>query len=76
LAGGTHVVLRLDPSTVDLDRDNVHRHPYGWPLAWTRSYGNGRVFYTALGHEEGVWRDPRFQTLLRNAVLWATAGTP
>jgi type 1 glutamine amidotransferase len=72
-AGGSHVVLRLDPSSVDLGRDNVHRHPYGWPLAWTRSYGSGRVFYTALGHEEAVWRDPRFQALLRNAVLWATA---
>jgi type 1 glutamine amidotransferase len=76
LAVGSHVVLRLDPSSVDLGRDNVHRHPWGWPLAWTRSYGNGRVFYTALGHEEAVWRDFRFQTLLRNAVLWAVTGSP
>ena len=68
--GGSHVLLRLDPASVDLTRDNVHRHPYGWPLAWTRAYGNGRVFYTALGHEEAVWRDSRYQTLLRNAVLW------
>ena len=68
--GGSHVLLRLDPASVDLRRDNVHRHPYGWPLAWTRTYGNGRVFYTALGHEEGVWRDVRFQTLLHNAILW------
>ena len=74
-AGGSHVVLRLDPSSVDLGRANVHHHPHGWPLAWTRSYGSGRVFYTALGHEEAVWRDPRFQTLLRNAIQWAIAGT-
>ena len=72
--GGSHVLLRLDPTSVDLTRDNVHRHPYGWPLAWTRAYGNGRVFYTALGHEESVWRDTRFQTMLRNAVLWAIGG--
>jgi type 1 glutamine amidotransferase len=69
--GGSHVLLRLDPASVDLTRDLVHRHPYGWPLAWTRAYGNGRVFYTALGHEESVWRDARFQTLIHNAVLWA-----
>jgi len=69
--GGSHVLLRLDPASVDLTRDNVHRHPYGWPLAWTRAYDNGRVFYAALGHEEQVWRDARFQTLLHNAVLWA-----
>jgi uncharacterized protein len=73
-AGGSHVLLRLDPASVDLTRDNVHRHPYGWPLAWTRAYGNGRVFYTALGHEEAVWRDARYRTLLRNAVLWAIGG--
>ena len=70
-AAGSHVLLRLDPASVDLTAENVHRHPYGWPLAWTRSYGAGRVFYSALGHEEGVWRDTRFQTLLHNAVLWA-----
>jgi uncharacterized protein len=73
-AGGSHVLLRLDPASVDLTRENVHRHPYGWPLAWTRSYGSGRVFYSALGHEEGVWRDARYETLLHNAVLWATGG--
>jgi hypothetical protein len=73
--GGSRVLLRLDPTSVDLTRPNVHRHPYGWPLARTRSYGAGRVFYTALGHEEGVWRDPRFQLLLRNAALWALRKT-
>ena len=73
--GGSHVLLRLDPASVDLTRDNVHRHPYGWPLAWTRSFGSGRVFYTALGHEEAVWRDARYQTLLRNAVLWTIGGS-
>jgi uncharacterized protein len=74
-ADGSHVLLRLDPASVDLTRDNVHRHPYGWPLAWTRAYGNGHVFYTALGHEEAVWRDARYQALLRNAVLWAIRGS-
>jgi len=74
-ARGSHVLLRLDPASVDLSRDNVHRHPYGWPLAWTRAYGNARVFYTALGHEESVWRDTRFQTLMHNAVLWAIGGS-
>jgi uncharacterized protein len=67
----SHVLLRLDPTSVDLTRPDVHRHPYGWPLAWTHRHGSGRVFYTALGHEEGVWRDVRFGTLMRNAVRWA-----
>jgi type 1 glutamine amidotransferase len=69
-AGGSHVLLRLDPASVDLTRPDVHRHPYGWPLGWTRAHGGGRVFYTALGHEEAVWRNPGFGRMLRGAVLW------
>jgi hypothetical protein len=69
---GSHVLLRLDPSSVDLGRNDVHRRFYGWPLAWTRSYGQGRVFYTALGHEASVWQDPRYQRMLANAILWST----
>ena len=30
-------------------------------LAWVHRYGKGPVFYTALGHREEVWDDPRFQ---------------
>lgn len=28
--------------------------PGHYPLAWTRDYGQGRVFYTALGHREDM----------------------
>ena len=65
------VLLRLDPNSVDLNARGVHRRFYGWPLAWTRAYGEGRVFYTALGHEEAVWRDHRYQRLLLNGINWA-----
>jgi type 1 glutamine amidotransferase/nicotinamidase-related amidase len=40
------------------------------PVAWTRSYKNGRVFYTSLGHA-GDFRQPPFRTLLVNALFWA-----
>jgi len=68
---GSHVLLRLDETSVDLTQSGVHRRFYGWPLAWTRTYGRGRVFYTALGHDEAVWRDPRYQRILLNAILWS-----
>jgi type 1 glutamine amidotransferase len=67
----SHVLLRLDESSVDLGRPGVHRRFYGWPLAWRRSFGQGRVFYTALGHDASVWHDPRFQRILTNAILWS-----
>lgn len=71
----SHVLLRLQPSTVDLTKKNVHQRPYGWPLAWTRKEGKGRVFYVALGHEEAVWRDPPYQELLLNGIKWAMRRT-
>lgn len=74
--GGSRVLLRLDEASVDLTRSGVRRRPYGWPLAWTRSYGAGRVYYTALGHEDAVWRDPRYQRLLLNAILWSIRRAP
>jgi type 1 glutamine amidotransferase len=46
---------------VDKRRPNIRRVDDDWALAWTRPYGKGRVFYTALGHRDDVWRDPRFQ---------------
>jgi type 1 glutamine amidotransferase len=69
---GSHVLLRLDPSSVDLGKTGVHQRPYGWPLAWKRLFGLGRVFYSALGHEASVWQDPRYQRILTNAILWST----
>jgi type 1 glutamine amidotransferase len=68
---GSRVLLRLDQSSVDLTKPGVHQRSYGWPLAWIRPFGQGRVFYTALGHEASVWQDARYQRLLANAVLWS-----
>ena len=65
------VLLNLDPSSVDTETDGVHRTDGDFALAWTRNYGAGRMFYTALGHEDDVWRDPRFQKLLVEGIGWA-----
>jgi type 1 glutamine amidotransferase len=73
---GSRVLLRLDPSSVDLGKPGVHQRFYGWPLAWKRFYGKGRVFYTALGHEASIWRNPRYQRLLTNAILWSMQRSP
>ncbi len=66
----SHVLLQLDPMSVDRTKPCTHTRYYGWPLAWTRSYGKGRVFYTALGHEDAVWKSEQFQQLLQNGIEW------
>ena len=70
-ADTSHVLLRLDPNSVDLKNPRVRGRFYGWPLAWTRLDGKGRAFYAALGHEKAVWEDARFQELLLNGIKWA-----
>lgn len=35
-----------------------------FPIAWCKSYGKGRVFYTSLGHREDVW-DPTWNPAQR-----------
>ena len=59
-----HVLLTLDPSSVGAAGD--------FPLAWSQSIGRGRSYYNALGHFPQTWADARFQTMLRNAIRWAS----
>lgn len=48
-----------------------YRRP-DYPITWARKHGDGRVFYTALGHREDVWTNPDFQSLLLGALAWTT----
>ena len=43
-----HVLLALDAHPND-------KTPGFYPIAWCKEFGNGRVFYTALGHREDMW---------------------
>src|SRR2546430_15448966 len=44
--------------------------PGFFPLAWTRDYGQGRVFYTAIGHRIEVWNSEWFQQHIAGAIAW------
>lgn len=67
----SHVLLRLDPASVDVTKPGARQKWYGWPVAWTRMDRKGRMFYCSLGHEHDVWADPRYQQLLLNGIKWA-----
>lgn len=65
-----HVLLSLDPSSVDLGADGVKRTDRDFALAWTSTYGDGRVFYTALGHRAELWQSPEYQQHLAGGIRW------
>ncbi len=46
------------------------RPPY--PATWARQHGQGRVFYTSMGHLENIWTNPVFQEILFGGLAWAT----
>ncbi len=66
------VLMTLDPASVDVTLGK--RADGDYALAWTRDWGEGRVFYTALGHREEVWSDARFQGHLLAGIEWALRG--
>ena len=40
-------------------------------MGYTRDYGEGRVFYTALGHDERAFNHPDFQDQVYKGLRWA-----
>lgn len=41
------------------------------PWTWVRTQGEGRVFYTAWGHDERTWQNPGFHELIERGIRWA-----
>jgi type 1 glutamine amidotransferase len=66
--GVDRILLRAEPGSLGLEGD--------LPLAWTKSYGVGRVYYNALGHYDAGWEDPDFQAQLRGGLRWAARLEP
>ena len=66
-----HVLARLDASKLDLKAPLVHRTDADFPVAWTKTYGKGRVFYSTLGHSRELWDTPWLQTMYFEALKWA-----
>lgn len=71
----SHILLRLDPQSTNMKKQGVQHRYYGWPVAWTRMYGKGRVYYNGLGHDDWVWKDARYQEMLLNGIRWAMGQT-
>lgn len=43
------------------------------PVVWKRRYGQGRVFYSSLGHVAAEFDVPQMRTILRRGMMWAAA---
>ena len=66
------VLMRLDPSKLDLANPRVHRSDHDFAVTWAKMYGKGRVYYSCLGHVKENWDNPQLQKMYSEAIRWAT----
>lgn len=65
----SHVLISLDTASVDMEHEGVTQRDI--PIAWTREYGKGRVFYSSLGHASETWARDDVRQMWREAIRWA-----
>ena len=78
-----HYYLHIDPAIEVLATTrfpvvnyyHISNKPVDMPVAWTKFWGNGRVFYTSLGHHDDVFdKSPNAQIIMERGMLWAGEG--
>jgi type 1 glutamine amidotransferase len=72
-----HVILVQDTKSM---KEKQYTGQPSYPQTWARKEGQGRVFYTSLGHREDVWTNELFHGILLGGLSWAAgnveAGVP
>jgi len=69
--------MHVDPSNQVLATTTFSGEHAGWidgvvmPVVWKRRHGEGRVFYSSLGHVASEFEVPQMRTILRRGMLWA-----
>jgi type 1 glutamine amidotransferase len=78
-----HYYLHVDPAIEVLATTrfpivnyyHISNKPIDMPVAWTKMWGNGRVFYNSLGHHDDVFeKSPNAEILMERGMLWAAQG--
>ncbi len=68
---GNSVLATTPFPTAGADGPHVG-NPCNMPQVYTKMYGNGRIFYTALGHRREVLEPTEPREILRRGLLWAS----
>jgi uncharacterized protein len=69
--------MHVDPSNEVLATTTFNGDHAYWingvtmPVVWKRKHGEGRVFYSSLGHVASEFKVPQMNTILRRGMNWA-----
>ncbi len=67
-----HVLARLDADKLDYAKaEDLHRTDRDFPVAWYKTYGKGRVFYSTFGHLPESWDNPAIRKMYFEAIRWS-----
>ncbi len=66
----SRVLLRLDLAKMPANAE-LHAKERDFALAWARTYGKGRVFYSSLGHDASTWDNRDVAQMYFEAIKWA-----
>lgn len=66
------VLLSIDTSTTNMGVKWIQREDNDFALAWVKSHGKGRVFFTSLGHRTELFWNPVLLQLYLDAIQFAT----
>ena len=67
-----HVLLVQETEGMKTDGRNACYNRPAFPMTWVRMEGQGRVAYTALGHDNERWETPLFQPVLSDLLDFVT----
>lgn len=71
--------MHVDPSNEVLATTTFSGDVHDWidgvemPVVWKRRWGNGRIFYSSLGHVAADFDVPEAREITRRGLLWAGA---
>jgi type 1 glutamine amidotransferase len=66
----SRVLLRLDTSKLPPNQNLLNKNG-DFPLAWAKTYGQGRVFYGSFAHDAKTWDNPDIYHMYFEAIRWA-----
>ncbi|MCO5227268.1 MAG: ThuA domain-containing protein [Thermomicrobiales bacterium] len=70
--------MHIDPGVAVLATTTFSGEHDAWidgvvmPVAWTKSFGRGRVFYCSIGHNAADFDQPDVARLIDQGLVWAT----
>ena len=66
------VLLSIDTRATDIDGLEDIEQGGDYPQAWVQDFGEGRSFYTSLGHRDDIWStNPAFRAHVVGGIRWA-----